>query len=211
MLGVRGIKMKINERIKMLVGTALLTAIVVVLQFLSGYIKFGPFSITLALIPIAIGAILYGPLSGMWLGMTLGAVILFTGGGEPFFSFKPFITIVLCLAKTGIAGLVSGFVYRIIARKHVNLGIIAAALVVPIINTGLFLSIALTVFNSMVSSWAPEGESVYVYAITSLVGLNFVIEFAVSILLSSTIVYIINVIKNTNHNHSGKISIVDNE
>lgn len=191
--------MKTALRIRMLIGIALLTAIVVVLQYFSGYIKFGPFSITLALIPIAIGAVLYGPFAGMWLGMVLGSVVLLTGGGEPFLSFKPAITIILCLAKTGIAGFVSGLIYKAFKNKHPKIGIIVSSLVVPIINTGIFLSIALTVFKNMVASWAPEGQNVYVYAITGLVGLNFVVEFFVCILLSSSIVYIVHVIRYVQH------------
>ena len=53
---------KNQKAIKKLVGIATLTALVVGLQFLSNYVSFGSISITLALIPIAMGAILYGPL-----------------------------------------------------------------------------------------------------------------------------------------------------
>ena len=42
------------------VGMGLFTAIIVALQMLASAIKFGPFSITLVLAPIVIGAALYG-------------------------------------------------------------------------------------------------------------------------------------------------------
>ena len=45
---------------KNLVMYAVLTAIVVVLQLLGAFIKFGPFSISLVLVPIVIGAALLG-------------------------------------------------------------------------------------------------------------------------------------------------------
>ena len=60
--------------IKKLVGVATLTALVVALQFLSNYVKFGTVEMTLALIPIAVGAILYGPLVGGFLGFIMGVI-----------------------------------------------------------------------------------------------------------------------------------------
>ena len=43
--------MRASEKTRRLTGLALLTAIVVVLQIVASFIKFGPFSITLALAP----------------------------------------------------------------------------------------------------------------------------------------------------------------
>ena len=51
-----------------MVGIGLFTAIVVVLQFLGGGIKFGMFSISLVLVPIVVGAAVYGWAAGGWLG-----------------------------------------------------------------------------------------------------------------------------------------------
>ena len=70
-----------NEKTKTLVGTGILTAIVIVLQALAIGIKFGPFSITLVLIPIVVGAALYGYKAGAWLGLGCGVVVLCTDAG----------------------------------------------------------------------------------------------------------------------------------
>ena len=51
-------KKRINTRT--LTGMALLTAVVVILQLLGAFVRFGPFSISLVLIPIVVGAALYG-------------------------------------------------------------------------------------------------------------------------------------------------------
>ena len=45
-----------TEKIKKMVGIALMMAIVVVLQLLGQFIKFGPVSISLVLVPIVVGA-----------------------------------------------------------------------------------------------------------------------------------------------------------
>ena len=63
--------MKNSIMIKRLVGISILTALVVVLQLLGNYITIGTVNITLALIPIAVGAILYGPVAGLFLGFLL--------------------------------------------------------------------------------------------------------------------------------------------
>ena len=51
-----------------MVGLAIFTAIIIVLQLVSTFIKFGPFSITLAMIPIVVGAAVYGAGAGAYLG-----------------------------------------------------------------------------------------------------------------------------------------------
>ena len=55
-----------------MVTLALLAALVVVLQTVASSIKFGPIPITLTLVPIVIGAILYGPSAGALLGAISG-------------------------------------------------------------------------------------------------------------------------------------------
>ena len=60
-----------NSSTKKLVSTALLAAVIVVLQTVASGIRIGPFTPTLSLIPIIIGALLYGPLAGAFLGKHL--------------------------------------------------------------------------------------------------------------------------------------------
>ncbi len=61
-----------NEKTKKIVGIGIFTAIVVVLQLLGSFIRFGTFSISLVLIPIVVGAALYGIGAGAWLGLAFG-------------------------------------------------------------------------------------------------------------------------------------------
>ena len=60
--------MKNQNFVRNLVGTAILAALVLALQLLLGSLKLGPFNITLTLVPIILGAVLYGPLSAAFLG-----------------------------------------------------------------------------------------------------------------------------------------------
>ena len=50
-----------------------------VLQFAGSAIRLGPFSVSLVLIPIVLGAALYGWGMGCWLGLVFGAVVLLWG------------------------------------------------------------------------------------------------------------------------------------
>ena len=64
------------SKTRQLAGMALLTGIVVVLQLLGSFIRFGPFSVSLVLMPIVIGAALYGVAAGAWLGFVFGFTVL---------------------------------------------------------------------------------------------------------------------------------------
>ena len=192
--------MKDNKTQK-IVGTAILTAILVVLQILSNYIVIGSVSINLSLIPIIIGAILYGPLAGFFLGFVNGLVVILSPSTQAIFMPLTVIgTIITCLLKTGLAGLVSGYVYRIFEKSNYKLGIVLAALLVPIINTGLFSIAALTIFRPFLENLVSENyTNVYIVLLLLVIGANFIVEFLLNVVLSPTIIYIINLRKNIRH------------
>ena len=73
-----------STKTQKIVGIGLFTAIIVVLQLLAATIKFGPFSITLVLAPIVIGAALYGIGAGAWLGLVFGVSVLISGDAAAF-------------------------------------------------------------------------------------------------------------------------------
>ena len=185
-----------NEKTKVLVGTGILTAVVVVLQALVSGIRFGPFSITLVLIPIVVGAALYGFKSGAWLGFVFGAVVLATDAGA-FLAVSVPGTVITCILKGVLAGLAAGLVYKLLEEKNRYAAVIAAALVCPVVNTGIFLLGCSIFFMDTISEWAAGAgfESASAYMILGMVGLNFVVETVVNIVLSSVIVRILNIIK----------------
>ena len=73
-----------NNKTKNMVGVGLFTAIVVVLQFLGGGIKFGMFSISLVLVPIVVGSAVYGWKSGASDKLTVNGIQkTASGSGTP--------------------------------------------------------------------------------------------------------------------------------
>lgn len=185
-----------TEKTKALVGTGILTAIVIVLQSLSIGIRFGTFCITLVLIPIVVGAAIYGWKTGAWLGFVFGVVVLFTDA-QAFLAINIPGTIITCVLKGVLAGLCAGLVYQLIEKSNRWLAAIVAAVVSPVVNTGVFLLGCMIFFMDTISQWA-EGAgfaSAGTYMIVGLVGLNFLIEMGVNIVLSSVIIRILDAVK----------------
>ena len=180
-----------NGKTRRLAGLALFTAIVVVLQLLGSFIKVGPFAVSLVLIPIVVGAAVYGVKAGAWLGFVFGVVV--TGadaGGYIMFSARPVMTVIVCLLKGTAAGYVAGLVYRAISKKNALAGVIVAAAAAPVVNTGLFVLAMLLFYQPQLQAWAGD-TAVATYIVTGLVGVNFLLELGVNLVLSPTITRLI--------------------
>ena len=177
--------MKTNT--KKIAGVGLLTAVVVVLQLLGSFIHFGPFSISLVLIPIVVGASLYGVLSGAWLGLAFGITVLISGDAAAFLAISPAGTVITVLLKGALAGLLAGAVYKAIEKKNKVVATIVAAIICPVVNTGIFLIGCRLFFFDTIKTWA-AGTNVFVYMITGLAGFNFLFELGLNIILSPTII-----------------------
>ena len=189
-----------NDSVKKITGVAILIAIEVVLQVIGNYLALGPININLALIPIALCAIMYGPLAGALIGLMNGLVVLFSPSTQAlFFVYAPFATIVVCLLKCSLAGLVSGLVYKLLKNKNDLVAVVLASLLVPVINTGLFTLGAMTILSNAVeiaqSTFKYGDMNFYAFLFLIFIGWNFVFEFGITALLSPTINKVINIIK----------------
>jgi len=213
---------------KTLVMGAILTALVVILQFMGAFIRFGPFSISLVLIPIVIGAATCGTGISTWLGFVFGAVVLISGDAAAFLVVDAIGTVLTVLVKGSAAGLCAGLAYKAvlalmnrhsmgqirlmkskyglgeccehgvydyISGKNKYIAVLAAAIVCPVVNTGIFLLGCRIFFMETVSQWAAGvglGANVGKYMIVSLVGANFLFEMASNLILSPVVVRIVN-------------------
>lgn len=177
---------RINAQTERLVLTALLNALVAVLSYFGGFIKIGGFaSISLTLVPVVLGAALLGPWVGAWLGGVSGLVFFLTADAAFWFGLNVFGTVVTVLVKGVAAGLCAGLVYKLLEASNRYVAMIVSAIVAPVVNTGIFLLGCLLFFMDTVSSGAAgEGYSVFAYLMIAFVGLNFVFELIVNIVLS---------------------------
>jgi len=179
-----------NAKLQRMVGIALLMAIVVVMQFLGGILTTASgFSISLVLIPIVLGAAVYGPGAGALLGAVFGVIVYINCvngtdmAGAMVFQANPALCLVVVIGKGVLAGMASGWVYKLAARLNRYLAMLLAAVVCPIVNTGVFVTCMLTFFKDVLSAWA-EGGDVVAYILTVLVLANFLPELIINVVFS---------------------------
>ena len=180
-----------REKIGKLVGMAVLLAILIVLQLIGNFIHIGPTSISLVLIPIALGAMLFGPIYGGFLGFVFGVIVLIGGitGTDAFTNIllneNPVGTVIICIAKSTVAGVVAGLVFKLISKFNSLVASFVAAALVPIINTGLFILGGLTLVGpTLTSHFVAEGTTLLYFLVIGCAGLNFIAEFAVNLIFA---------------------------
>ncbi len=192
-----------NQSLVKMVQLAILTAVVLVLQLAGIAIPnpLGGTPISLALIPIVLGAMILGPAAGAWLGFVFGAEVYITLGVmhmDPLFTGvmfdqHPILTALICLGKSTLAGFAAGMIFRLVSKKNELLAVFLAAAATPIINTGVFILGCLTMFDTM-QGFAGEGQSVYYFLFIGCAGFNFLLEFAVNMIFAPVLQRIIHIV-----------------
>lgn len=180
-----------NAKIKRMVGIAFLMAMVIVLQFISSSIPpIGGFvSISLVLIPIVMGGAVFGIGAGTILGATFGVVVLInciTGadpGGAMVFQANPALCAVVVLSKGVLAGFLSACIYKLLRDKNAYIAMLCAAVICPVVNTGVFLTCMFAFFKDVLAAWA-GGSNVVSYVLTILILCNFVPELLINVVFS---------------------------
>lgn len=174
---------------KTMVFGAILTALVIVLQYISMAIRTSTFSITLSLIPIVIGALTCGVGMGAWLGLVFGAAVLWTGDAAPFWEFSPFATFMTVILKGVASGALPALVYNLFQKKHKVFATSFASIISPIANTGVFLIGCVLCFIPKVTELY---GNITVFLVT-IFGFNFAIELILNIIFAPTITRLLNI------------------
>ncbi len=183
---------------KSMVLIALLTGILIVMTMTPiGYLNIGPLSITLQMIPVALGAIALGPAGGAFLGFVFGMtsfVRLFTVSN--FLSLvmvpEPALAAVVCIVPRTLMGLIVGLVFKAISagvkteekiyKFYPLMGTLAAAC-----NTLLFMSFFLTIFSHSDTMMDKRGGAgILAFAVT-LVGVNAIYEIIAATVITGAI------------------------
>ncbi len=183
-----------TAQIRTLTLGAILTAMVIVLQMLGQFIRFGPFSISLVLVPIVIGAAMCGPKISTWLGFIFGVAVLMTDAAA-FLAISVPGTVITVLLKGMAAGLAAGLICKVFEKKNRTFAVILAALICPVVNTGVFLLGCVVFFLDTVTEWGAGAgfDNVFAYLIFGMVGINFIAEMAINIFLSPVVVRLLNI------------------
>lgn len=190
--------MKISNRVKIerMAGIALLSAIIVVLQLLAGSIRIGPVSFSLVLIPIVVGAAIYGPTVGAILGAVFSIVVIAQPDTQLFHGITVFGTIVTVFAKGILSGLCAGLTYRLISRKSEIAAIIASAVVCPVVNTGVFfLGCRVFFWSGLAEEYGVAANRMMTFFITTFIGVNFLVELAVNLVVCPGIATVLRAVR----------------
>lgn len=184
---------------KQLTMAAILTAIVFVLQYFGATIRFGTFSISTVLIPIVIGAATCGIWVAAWLGFVFGIAVLASGDAAPFLAVTVPGTVITVLLKGIGCGLIAGIVYKAVKKiSNDYVAVMAAAVVCPIANTGIFVLGCLAFFMETISQWAIAKEwtgGTFQYIIVMMIGMNFLFELGINIFFAPIIVRLLKIKK----------------
>lgn len=180
-----------------LVLAAVMTALVIILQFMGAIVRLGPFQCSLVLMPIVVGAALCNRKVSAWLGFVFGMVVLLNGDAAAFLTVNAIGTVITVLAKGTLCGLCAGLVYDLFKEKNTYLAVLCAAIVCPIVNTGVFLIGGFVFFFETIEAWGLAGGfgSAIEYMFLGLVGGNFIFELVANIVLCPAIVRILNLKK----------------
>ena len=181
---------KLNqESIRKLTLVALLTALATALSFIK--IPILGASITLVLPVVIIGGAIYGPLVGAWLTVIPNLIALTEAG--IFLVTSPGGCVATLLLKGILAGFVSGVVYKALSQKHPIGAVTCAAVVAPVINSGVFvLGCYIFIWDYLVSLAGENGVGIGLL-LFGLAGLNFIIELILNVILCPSILRILQI------------------
>ena len=191
---------KPNANTRRLTQLALLLALVLIMSYTPlGYLPVGPLTLSLLTVPVSIGAILMGPVSGAILGGAFGLTSFFNalrGGGNMssiLFTINPVATFVLCVVARIAMGWLCGVVYRAVRRvwpQRRRLCCAIGGLAAPVFNTLFFMGLLVLFFynTDYVQGLAANMGAVNpFFFVVGMVGLQGVVEALLGCLIGAAV------------------------
>lgn len=166
----------------------MLSALIVALQLMAEFIPLGFVKFAPVLAPIVLGGALYGRRMGAFLGLVFSVTVLLLPSTQVFFGVNFIATVIIVIAKGTLGGFLAACAYKLIAKKRELAGVICAGIVMPIVNTGVFVLGASFFFLPVFGIEADKGGFMAIIPIFAVIAVNFVIELSVNLLLSTGLV-----------------------
>ena len=193
-----------KTNVSKMVGIALMMAMIVVLKYIGGLIpSVSGVSFSLVLIPIVLGAATYGVGAGAILGLTFAVLTIINCvnhtdiGGAMVFDSNPVLCIIVVLTKSVLCGIAAATVYRALSKHNTYLAMLCAAIVCPVVNTGVFITCLALFFDEVLVAWA-AGKNVVLYVLEGLLLCNFVPELLINVVFSPAGSRILRVVHKNN-------------
>lgn len=194
-----------KSQILKMVQMAILIAIMLILAFTPlGYLKFGLIEITLMVIPVAVGAIVLGPLCGAILGGVFGITSFiqcfgFSAFGTFVLGINPWLTFITCLVPRILCGWLSGLIFQALKKidKTKIVSYVVASLSTALLNTIFFVGCVVLFFwnnDSFLTGMAESGmplDSLWAFLV-AFVGLNGLVEAIVNFIVGAGIAKVVD-------------------
>lgn len=180
--------------------TALLIAIVIVLQYFGSYVQIGTIRFSFVLVPIVLGSIIVGPINGGIIGLGFGIITIIMGltGYDQFTGFllqeSSIATVLVCVVKSVAAGYFPGLFYRLLSNKNNKAAIYVSAISAPILNTSLFIAGMLLMQKTLYRLEAVQSTNIFYFLFIQAAGVNFIVELAINLLLVPVLSSVIKVL-----------------
>lgn len=178
---------------------ALLIAIEIIMRLTGlGNVPVGPLYMSFLTLPIAVGAMMVGPIGGVVLGAVFGFISFWdsvTGGsvmGSILFQINPVHSFILCVVTRVLMGLCTGYIFKAVRKiDHTKTwSYFVGALSAPLLNTLFFMSyLCIAFYNTdyvqgLVSSVGATNPFMFV---ALLVGIQALVEAGVCGILGGII------------------------
>ena len=143
-----------QKKIQKLTVLSVLAAITAIVAFIP--LKTLGLEITFTMIPVAVGAILYGPSGGAVLGGVFGVIsFLQCLGYSPFgatlLGINPLLMVIVCIPTRILAGFLAGVICKALRKSFKSdiPALLSASLAAPVFNTLFFMAaLVLSFYNT---------------------------------------------------------------
>lgn len=173
---------------------AALSAIIVIVSFLP--LRTLGLEITFSMVPVAVGAIVYGPAAGAILGTVFGMVSFlqclgYSVFGAALLAINPLYTFLTCVPPRILAGLLTGLIFKSLKeRANLNFSVILCSLSAALFNTLFFTGTLIICFynTDYIQNFAKQlgTQNAAVFAVL-FVGLNGLIEILSGCILAAPV------------------------
>jgi Predicted membrane protein len=179
-----------NEKIHRMAQNALIIAIMLIMAFTPlGYIKTPTVEITLMPIPVVVGAIVLGPVSGLLFGAVFGITSFLQCIGFPTLSWfgsmlleiNGIHTFLMCMIPRMLMGLLAGLLFVALNKidKTKLVSYIVTCVSGAVMNTVFFLIFLMFLFGTSSFILDMKGSTSLIMFMVTLVGINGLIEAGV--------------------------------
>ncbi|MEE0929280.1 MAG: ECF transporter S component [Acutalibacteraceae bacterium] len=181
-----------TQKTKRLAVLGLFTALVCVISFLP--VRTLGLEITLSMVPVAVGACLYGPSAGAILGGVFGVVSFiqcfgYSPFGAALLGMNPFYTFMVCVPTRILAGWLAGLAVKAVGKLSKNniWSMAVGSVLAPVFNTLFFMSTLCAFFygTEYIQGFASLlGSTNVVTFILLFVGINGLVEIIAGFILA---------------------------